>query len=104
MENLKLIMNAAGELPEATALSTAGVAVDYTGKEDGRILLLLEGTGTVTVAAGTGIQGTEDLTATVTAAAALVLESGKYMQMEGENRGKVVLKGTGVTVRAIELP
>lgn len=104
MDNLKLMMNAAGELPVETDLTAEGVAVDYTGKDDGRILLLLKGTGTVTVVAGTGIQGTEDLTAAVTAEAALVLESGKYMQMAGENCGKVVLRGTDVTVRAIELP
>ena len=105
MANLKLKMNEAGKLPAATALSAEGVGVDYTGKEDGRIVLILSGSGDVTVAAGNGIQGTEDMVVTVDTQAAVVLESGKYMQVSGENKGKVVLKGaSSMSVVAVELP
>ena len=109
MANIKMKMNELCNLEEVYALAATGVGIDYTGKEDGKILLLIasEEIGEVTVVAGDGIQGTEDLALTVDASfqQAIVLESGKYMQTKGVNKGKVVLKGAAtVSVTAIELP
>lgn len=107
VDNLKLKFNEAGEMPEATAATSAdGLAFDYTGREDGRILLILAGASTATVKAGNGLQGVEDLEVTIPSGgqAVLVVESGKYVNVFGESKGKVIVAGSGLTGIGIELP
>lgn len=108
VDNLKLNFNEAGEMPEATAATSAedGLAFDYTGREDGRILLILAGASTATVKAGNGLQGVEDLEVTIPSGgqAVLVVESGKYVNVSGESKGKVIVAGSGLTGIGIELP
>ena len=108
VDNLKLKFNEAGEMPEATTATSAedGLAFDYTGREDGRILLILAGASTATVKAGNGLQGVEDLEVTIPSGgqAVLVVESGKYVNVFGENKGKVIVAGSGLTGIGIELP
>ena len=110
--NLKLKYNEAGAMPTASTASSAtdGITVDYTGKEDGRILLILDsasGTITAKILQGNGLQGTEDLSVSVTAGSpkAIVIESGKFVNVKGANKGKVIINGsTNLKVQAIELP
>lgn len=112
--NAKLAYNEATAVPAATACTSAtdGAAINYTGKEDGRILLILNnkavsGSINAKILKGNGLQGVEDLTVAVTAATpkAIVIESGKFVNVSGTNKGKVIVNGsTDLTVIAIELP
>ena len=111
--NAKLSFNTAGNVPAAVAVdASAGARIDFSGKEDARILVLLENAAgaakTATVKAGGGIQGVSDLSVPLSANAklAIVLESGAYVQTEGDNKGHVVVTGSdaNVKVAAIELP
>lgn len=80
--NTSLKFNEAQTLPAAVAVdATDGALVDYSNKEDARILLILEnGTtseNTVTVKAGDSIQGISDLTVTLASS-----------EKKGDNGGK----------------
>lgn len=102
--NVKLKFNEINDISSVSATGTEGVEVDYTGKEDGRILLILSASsgGNATIKKGDMLQSTEDLTVAVkTTEQAIVLESGKFVNSEG----KVVISGlSGLAVKAIELP
>ncbi len=111
--NTSLKFNEAQTLPAAVAVdATDGALVDYSNKEDARILLILEnGTtseNTVTVKAGDSIQGISDLTVTLASSEKKVItvESGKYMHVSGQNRGCILITAgnANVKVAAIELP
>ena len=111
--NTKLKFNEASALPAATAMTSAtdGCTVDYTGKEDGKILLILESTAEATVKAkilaGNGLQGTEDLEITLASGdkKCIVVESGKFVNVYGDNKGKLIVNGgTAIKVAAVELP
>ena len=112
--NVKLAFNTASDAISATAATSAtdGAVIDYTGKEDGRILLLLgnkAGSGSINakILKGNGLQATADLTVAVAYGTqkAIVIESGKFVNVTGENKGKVIVNGsTDLTVVAIELP
>ena len=109
--NTKLKFNEAGALPAATAMTSAtdGCTVDYTGKEDGKILLILEASAEATakILAGNGLQGTEDLEITLASGdkKCIVVESGKFVNVYGDNKGKLIVNGsTSVKVAAVELP
>ncbi len=112
VENLTLAFNEAQKMPTPAAFDAEGGAkIDFSNKEDIRILVLLENTAsgekTVTVEAGDGIQGVNPLSVSLEAKGsyAIVLESGKYMHTVGENSGCVVLKcDAEVKASAIELP
>ena len=102
--NTKLKFNEIKDIVTGTATAADGVEIDYTGKEDGRILLILSaGTaGNATIKKGDMLQSTEDLTVAVkTTEQAIVIESGKYVN----SKGKVVISGlSGLVAAAIELP
>lgn len=102
--NVKLKFNEINDVSSVSATGTEGVEIDYTGKEDGRILLILSASsgGNATIKKGDMLQSTEDLTVAVkTTEQAIVLESGKFVNSEG----KVVISGlSGLAVKAIELP
>lgn len=109
----KLKYNVASDLPTtvaATAVSD-GCVIDYTAKDDGRILLIIENSGatefTAKILKGNGLQGVEDLSITIGANASKVItiESGKFVNVSGANKGKVIINGsTNLKVAAIELP
>ena len=114
--------NAATNVPTAaTVAKTDGALVTFD-KDDQKILLLLKNnvtnaTHTAVIKAGNGIQGVSDLEITLTGTdttagneKAIVIESGKYVNMSGTNKGKVNIvskdttTGTQIEVRAIVLP
>lgn len=114
--------NAATNVPTAaTVAKTDGALVTFD-KDDQKILLLLKNnitnvTHTAVIKAGNGIQGVSDLEITLTGTdttagneKAVVIESGKYMDVSGTNKGKVNIvskdttTGTQIEVRAIVLP
>lgn len=114
--------NAATNVPTAaTVAKTDGALVTFD-KDDQKILLLLKNnitnvTHTAVIKAGNGIQGVADLEITLTGTdttagneKAIVIESGRYMDVSGTNKGKVNIvskdttTGTQIEVRAIVLP
>lgn len=63
---------------------------------------------TITIKAGNGLQGTNDISLALAkdAIAWVVLDSGKFKNVYGVNKGKVILTGisTDLKVKVIELP
>lgn len=82
------------ELTALTAATETPVAFD---QKDDQTILVLANSGTsavdVTIKAGNGLQGVNDLTVSVKAGAnAIKLESGRFKFVTGVNKGKIVLK------------
>lgn len=111
--NTKLTFNNAKVMEAAAACgvdddSKYTAAVNYTGKEDGRILLKLDNVAnaskTATIRHGNMLQGVADLEVSLASASGkvVVIESGKFVNKDG----KVVIEGTdaNVKVSAVELP
>lgn len=112
VKNTELVRNEAKEIETAVDTS-AGASVDYTNKSDGRILLMITNGNEsdakkATIVKGNALQGVEDLEISIPAGKTygIVIESGKFENVSGENAGKVVIKGesTDITVQAVELP
>lgn len=63
---------------------------------------------TITIKAGNGLQGTNDISLALAQneIAWVALDSGKFKNVYGENKGKVILTGTStdLKVKVIELP
>jgi len=109
--------NAATAVPTAaTVAKTDGALVTFD-KDDQKILLLLKNnitnvTHTAVIKAGNGLQGVSDLEITLEGSAEVVtvIESGRFMDVSGNNKGKVNIvskdttTGTQIEVRAIVLP
>ena len=81
-----------------------GAEFAMSGRDDKTLILVQNSAtseGTVTVKAGNGIQGVNDLTVTVPASStmALVLDSGRYKNVSGADRGKVVVLGSAATIK-----
>ena len=114
VKNTELIRNEAKEIETAVAVDgTAGASVNYTNKSDGRILLMITNAHAsdakkATILKGNALQGTEDLEISVPAGKTygIVVESGKFGNVYGENKGKVIVQGesTDIKVQAVELP
>lgn len=112
--NVDLVRNEAKELTDAVAVDvTDGAKVDYTNRSDGRILLLLTNSNAssakkATIVQGNSLQGVEDLEISIPAnkTYAIVVESGKFMNVSGDNKGYVIIKGESadIKVQAVELP
>ena len=111
IENTKMKINEGVII--ADKVSTAAgeeTVIDYSGKEDGRIVILLKsasGEKKVTILKGNALQGTKDMEIVIGSAkeVALAVESGKFVNGHGEMKGKLVMDGdAGVEVRVIELP
>lgn len=112
VKNTELVRNEAKEIETAVDTS-AGASVDYTNKSDGRILLMITNGNEsdakkATIVKGNALQGVKDLEISIPAGKTygIVIESGKFENVSGENAGKVVIKGesTDITVQAVELP
>lgn len=111
--NSVILRNEATVLEDAVALKTTGLTIDYSNKSCGKILILISNSGTATKKAtfvkGDSLQGTEDMVISVTngTTIGIVIESGKFENVSGENKGKVVIKGedaTSLKVQVVELP
>jgi len=115
--NTVLKRNEAKAMPTAaTVAKTDGALVTFD-KDDQKILLLLKNnvtnaTHTAVIKAGNGLQGVTNLEVTLNAGAeaCVVVESGRFMDVSGNNKGKVNIvskdttTGTQIEVRAIVLP
>ena len=114
--------NAATNVPTAATVAKDGGALVTFDKDDQKILLLLKNnvsnaTHTAVIKAGNGLQGVSDLEITLTGTdttagneKAIVIESGRYVNVSGDNKGKVNIvskdatTGDQIEVRAIVLP
>ena len=108
-------VNEAGAVALNTALFTAldasdGAAYDASGRDDKTLLLVQNSAtseGTLTVKAGNGIQGVNDLSVVVPASSTvgLVLESGRFKKISGDDKGKIILAGAAtLKVAVVKLP
>lgn len=81
---------------EALTASTAK-AIDWSEKDEQTVLVINASAQTdLTVKAGNGIQGVTDLVLTVPQGVSLVkLESGRFKNVSGANKGKVIVVSTG---------
>lgn len=93
-----------------TALTADGAEIKWDERDD-KIMLLVQNTGTaavtVTVKAGNGIQGVSDESISLPAGnyAFIRLESGRFKNVSGDLKGKVILTGsTDVKVAAFMHP
>ena len=80
----------------ALTASTAK-AIDWNEKDEHTVLVINAAAQTdLTVKAGNGIQGVTDLVLTVPKGISLVkLESGRFKNVSGANKGKVIVVSTG---------
>ena len=84
--------------PALTALTAnTDKAIDWSENDQKMILVISASSATtLTVKAGNGIQGVADLTLTVPEGVSRVkLESGRFKNVSGTNKGKVVVKSAG---------
>ena len=81
---------------EALTANTAK-AIAWNEKDEHTVLVINAATQTnLTVKAGNGIQGVTDLVLTVPKGVSLVkLESGRFKNVSGANKGKVIVVSTG---------
>lgn len=104
--------NVAVEMGDAVAITAEGATVNYEGRSCGKILLIISnsdaGEKKATVEKGDSVQGTEDLEVTVQGnkTVSLVIESGKFENVSGENKGKVIIKAEdeNLKLQVVELP
>jgi hypothetical protein len=91
--------------------AAAGAEFEMSGRDD-RVVVLIQNAATsaksVTVKAGNGIQGVVDYTENVAASSttAIVLESGRFKNVSGEDKGKVIIMGASADIKlaVIQLP
>ena len=81
-----------------TTSVTVATAVEWDGG-DHKTVLVVNNTGssaaTLTVLAGNGLQGVSDLVVSIPAGINLIkLESGRFLNVSGENKGKIVIKSS----------
>ena len=112
IKNTKIKFNLGVSAEDAVAVTSdsEGCLVDFS-HSDGKILILLHNGNAspfdVKVKAGNGLQGINDLSVNVAGnkTTALVLESGAFKNVKGENAGKVKITGNAnLKVQAFELP
>lgn len=92
-----------------TALTQAvdaanGAEFDMEGQDDKHLILIQNAATsakTVTVKAGNGLQGVCDLSCEVAASGytCVTLESGRFKNVTGDNKGKVILTGTDANIK-----
>lgn len=100
----KIPLNGGVAIPAAVACGADGAVIPMT-MADQKLMLII-GTADATIKAGNGIQGVDDLVIPFTTGSekAVVIESGKYVNTSGENKGKILITGTTATIQAVELP
>lgn len=112
----ELTRGSASAMPSGVTVAAGDGAVVTCDKDDGKILLMVKNsnttvTNTAVIKAGNALQGTADLEITLAASTTkgIVVESGKYKNISGTNKGKIVVKdknttGTAIEVSAVVLP
>lgn len=97
-------------LPATAAVAAnEGALVTYN-KDDQKIMLILENSSATTtltavIAKGNALQGTKDLEITIGTSSKLVtvIESGAYVNVSGDNKGKVLIKDKSTTAETLKV-
>ena len=93
-----------------TALSTTGKTIDFGGVDENTVLIFTSDAtdgaddDTITVVAGGGIQGVQDITLGEIKKgeySIVALSSGEFKQVAGANKGYIVVKGKATTSVAV---
>ncbi|MFI3128450.1 MAG: hypothetical protein R3Y18_00155 [Bacillota bacterium] len=99
-------INTAVEMTAATSVGTTATYIDFSGRD---LVLLASNAGssaaTLTLKAGDGIQGVEDLEIAIAAGKEICIlpETGRFKIVNGDNAGKIELIATAtVSVQIIE--
>lgn len=105
--NTALTRNTAADLPTNAAIDATDGAL-ITAAADQKMLIILEkttGAGDITIAKGNGVQGVADKVVTFweTGTKVIAIESGKYVNVSGDLKGKIKITGVG-KVSCIVLP
>lgn len=103
IEKGKVPLNGDLLMPTAVACGADGAVVEFD-HPDEKIMLVI-GTATATIKKGNALQGVKDLVVTFTAGTrCVVIESGAYVNVSGDNKGKILITGATATVSAVSLP
>lgn len=110
--NLVLAFNTADEIPATAAVDATAGALITCGAADQKMLIIMENSDavndeTVTIKKGNALQGTADLAVVVPKGEkhTIVVESGKYKNISGTNKGKILITGTAdVKLACVVLP
>lgn len=110
--NTVLKFNEGALMPTVAAIDATNGGLITCDKADQKMLIILTNADAsndevATIKKGNGIQGVADLAITVTKATTkvVVVESGKYKNISGTNKGKILITGTAdVTVACVVLP
>ncbi len=101
----ELSRNTVSAMPATVAVDASdGASIAYD-KADHKILIILENAAgaenTGSILAGNGIQGTSDLDFTLAAnsTSCIVVESGKYVNASGTNKGKLLIEGADANIK-----
>lgn len=98
--------------PAAATTAADGFTIEFTGQDE-RMFILFQNSGaseaTVQITKGNGIQGAVDLAALSIAASGLAvfrLDSGCFLNVSGDNKGKVVAipSSTDIKCAVVQLP
>ena len=103
--NTELVLNTAAAMPATAAVEATNGAL-VTAGADHKMLLIAENASadtakTVTIVKGNGIQGTSDLALSLGAATTkcIVIESMKFVNTSGTNKGKMLITGTDANIK-----
>lgn len=114
--NAKMVRNAATAMPTAgTVAANEGVIVSVAHPDEKMLLRLVNtdssATHTAVIVKGNALQGVADLEIPLAPSAdvVVVVESGKFVNVSGDNKGKLIVKdkkttATNIKVSAIQLP
>lgn len=110
--NTVLGFNTAAALPATAAVDAADGALITCDKADQKMLIIMENADganaeNVTIVKGNGVQGVADLVVALAASEkkVITIESGKYKNLSGTNKGKIKVTGTAdVKLACVVLP
>ncbi len=98
----KLKFNTAGDFTTNLFDTETGNKIEFSGV-DGKILIVNTGTSAAKIQIGNGIQGV-GTELQIAQNKCVVLESGKFKQMSGANKGYVMVNGNAASIAVVELP
>ena len=97
-------LNKAEFVKYESCTSADNIYLDYTGPDE-KLLVLVNGTATIKLHKGNGIQGVVDLEQSISTAGAIRLDSGLFKTITGTTKGKVKMTtSANVTVGLVQLP
>ena len=107
---VEIPLNSGTAMPTGVTVTAADGALVTIDKPDQNVLIMVKNANTTTtqtavIKAGNGLQGVADLEITLAASATkgVVVESGKYKNVSGTNKGKINIQDKNTTTTNIEV-